>query len=250
VDDGLSLHFGGDAESYFAFRPHYPLELFAWLAGVAPANALAWDCGTGSGQAALGLSEHFARVVATDPDPRQLALAPPRENIDYRLAAAEADPGLRGEVDLIACACSLHWFDLPKFYEMATLALKPGGVIAAWTYDWPWTGQARIDAVLERLKTGILGPFWGDNAQYYFGRYANLPFPFPEIERPRFEVAIAASKSDFLKFLGTWSAVARYRERHGADAFAQIADELDDAWRTEAPAIPLRVPLHMRCGRR
>jgi SAM-dependent methyltransferase len=248
LDSGLSLHFGAEAEKYFAFRPQYPAALFAWLAQIAPARGLAWDCGTGSGQAALGLSEHFAHVLATDPDPRQLALAPKRANIDYRLAPAEAGPGPREAVDLIACACSIHWFDLPKFYETASRALKPGGVIAAWTYDWPWTGSAPLDAVLERLKSEILGPFWGDNAALYFNRYEELPFPFEGIETPAFHVAVARSPADFLAFLATWSAIGKYRQSRGCDPLQLVEKELAQAWRAAPPPLPLRVPLHMRCG--
>lgn len=54
------------ARSYAAFRPAHPGELFAWLASVVLRRDLAWDTATGNGQAALGLAEHFERVVATD----------------------------------------------------------------------------------------------------------------------------------------------------------------------------------------
>jgi len=243
-----TLVFGEDAEAYRAFRPQYPAALFEWLARVAPSRGLALDCGTGSGQAALGLAEHFARVVATDPDPRQLAAAPRRANIDYRLAAAEADLGLAGQVDLIACACSVHWFDLPRFYARAREALKPGGVIAVWTYDWPWTGSAPVDAVLERLKTDILGPFWGETARYYFSGYKELPFPFEERDAPVFRSEIAASREELQRFLSTWSAVGKYREAHGRDPLEMIAADLAAAWAAGAPALPVSIPLHMRIG--
>lgn len=246
---GQTLVFGEDAAGYRAFRPQYPQALFEWLAAAAPAPALAWDCGTGSGQAALGLAAHFDRVVATDPDPRQLAAAPKRANIDYRVATAEADPGFSGEVDLVACACSVHWFDLPRFYARAREALKPGGVIAVWTYDWPRTGSAPVDAVLERLKTDILGPFWGENARYYFSGYRELPFPFEEQNAPVFRSRIAESREELLRFLSTWSAVTKYRERHGRDPLEIIAEDLAMAWAKTEPERPVVVPLHMRCGK-
>ncbi|MGJ0506254.1 MAG: class I SAM-dependent methyltransferase [Methylocystis sp.] len=248
ADPGPSLHFGGNAGDYLAYRPDYPEALFAWLAAAAPARGLAWDCGAGSGQAATGLARHFGRVLATERDPRQLALAPRRANIEWRLAAAEDDPGLDGTVDLIACACSLHWFDLPRFYRNAARALKPGGLVAAWTYDWPWTGAPALDAVLERLKTDILGPFWGATAPLYFSGYRDLPFPFPELEPPAFTTAIAESPADLSRFLSTWSAVSRYRDRHGRDPLALVDEALARAWRDRPPPLPLAVPLHLRCG--
>jgi SAM-dependent methyltransferase len=246
---GPTLVFGQDPESYLAFRPEYPDDLFLWLRSLVNSDALAWDCGSGSGQAALGLARHFRRVVATDLDPQQLAVAPARANIDYRLGAAEADLGLRAEVDLIACACSIHWFDLERFYANAKRALKPQGVIVAWTYDWPYTGSKPVDAVLATLRDDILGPFWDEASTYYFGRYENLPFPFAPIACPPFFVPIAHSREELGRFLGTWSALKKYRQQEKADPLTLIEKDLDAAWRLAPPALPLCIPLHMRAGR-
>src|SRR5207244_11963084 len=59
-------YFSDGARAYAAFRPRYPDALFAFLAGAVPRHDLAWDCATGSGQAAIGLARHFARVLASD----------------------------------------------------------------------------------------------------------------------------------------------------------------------------------------
>ena len=248
MDARQTMVFGDNADDYRAFRPDYPDALFAWLARAAKQNRLAWDCGAGSGQAAVGLSRHFTRVLATDEDSRQLARAPKAANIDCRLARAEDDLGLRAEVDLIACACSIHWFDLPKFYQNARRALRPDGIIAAWTYDWPWTQIAPIDLILRRLKEDILGPFWGENAALYFNRYETLEFPFEEIDCPPFHTPIARSKGDLVRFLSTWSAVEKYRLRHDSDPLALIDQALEEAWRAHPPNLPLTAPLYMRCG--
>ena len=50
------------AATYARSRPTYPAALYEWLAGLVERRELAWDCATGSGQAALGLAAHFARV--------------------------------------------------------------------------------------------------------------------------------------------------------------------------------------------
>ena len=63
---GFKDHFSGHAGLYARHRPRYPSELFGWLADAAGGRELAWDCGTGSGQAALALAESFRRVIATD----------------------------------------------------------------------------------------------------------------------------------------------------------------------------------------
>jgi len=72
---GFADHFSATAAAYATFRPRYPDALFEWLAAIAPSRECAWDCATGSGQAASGLARHFEQVVATDPSAAQLAHA-------------------------------------------------------------------------------------------------------------------------------------------------------------------------------
>ena len=67
--------FSETAADYARFRPTYPPALFAWLADQSPSRLMAVDLGTGSGQAALGLAEHFDRVVGLDASDEQLANA-------------------------------------------------------------------------------------------------------------------------------------------------------------------------------
>ena len=76
-------HFSRQASLYARHRPRYPARLFSYLAAVAPGHRLAWDCGTGSGQAAVGLAEHFEQVVATDLSAEQIAHAPSHPRIRY-----------------------------------------------------------------------------------------------------------------------------------------------------------------------
>ena len=83
-------YFSAQAADYARYRPHYPAQLFEYLASVAPGHSLAWDCGTGNGQAAVALAEHFERVIATDASAEQLAHAMPHERVEYRVEAAEA----------------------------------------------------------------------------------------------------------------------------------------------------------------
>ena len=47
-------HFSRVATDYASYRPRYPKDLFAWLAGLPARRELAWDCAAGSGQATVG----------------------------------------------------------------------------------------------------------------------------------------------------------------------------------------------------
>ena len=97
-------HFSGQAATYAAYRPTYPPQFFAWLAGLLTRRSLAWDVGTGNGQAALGLAEHFDAVVATDASAAQLAHAAQHPRVGYRVAAAHASGLPDRSVDLVTVA--------------------------------------------------------------------------------------------------------------------------------------------------
>ena len=109
-------HFSAKATTYIRHRPTYPDELFPYLGSLSPHRHLAWDCGTGNGQAAMGLAKVFRRVVATDASADQIALAPSRKGVEFRIARAE-EAGLESRaVALVTVAVAVHWFDLEKFY--------------------------------------------------------------------------------------------------------------------------------------
>ena len=82
-------HFSKQAADYARFRPRYPREMFEYLGRIAPSRALAWDCATGNGQAAVELAEVFDRVIATDASEKQIVNAQPHERVEYRTAPAE-----------------------------------------------------------------------------------------------------------------------------------------------------------------
>ena len=100
-------HFSGHASDYAKFRPHYPRDLFAYLAEIAPERKCAWDCATGNGQAAIALTEFFQNVVATDASETQIANGQPHDRITYRVASAERSELPSAAVDLITATQNL-----------------------------------------------------------------------------------------------------------------------------------------------
>src|SRR5260370_18428197 len=105
--------FAQAAPAYATFRPRYPAALFGALAAHAPARHLAWDCATGSGQAAIGLAEHFEQVVATDASDAQLAAALPHPRVRYQRATAEPSGLSAGSVAPVTLAHTPHWLPPP-----------------------------------------------------------------------------------------------------------------------------------------
>lgn len=109
-------HFSGHASAYARYRPEYPNELYDYLATLTPRHAVALDCATGSGQAAVGLARHFDLVIATDGSVPQLRSAQAHPHVAYVGNLAE-QPALQDRsVDLVAAAQAAHWFDHERFH--------------------------------------------------------------------------------------------------------------------------------------
>jgi len=151
-------HFSGHAADYAKFRPNYPPKLFDHLASISPQRELAWDCATGSGQAAVGLAEHFAKVIATDASAQQIESAQPHPSISYRVAPSEASGIDPDSVDLILVAQALHWFDMDRFFTEAKRVSKKGGILAVSTYTHV-SSNPEIDAFLSKFYRETTGPY-------------------------------------------------------------------------------------------
>ena len=186
--------FGAVAAHYAAFRPTYPAALFAWLAAESPGRTLAWDCATGSGQAALALAEHFEQVVATDVSAEQLAHAGRHPRVRYARAPAEASPLDDASADLVTVAQALQWFDLDAFFAEVDRVLRPGGLLAAWTYLLFETSP-EVDAIILRYYRETLGPYWAWERRLVEEGYASVAFPFEAVEGRRQSGAACSMRS-------------------------------------------------------
>jgi SAM-dependent methyltransferase len=243
----LEENFSQQAPIYARYRPQYPAALFARLAELAPGRELAWDCATGSGQAALGLVDQFRQVWATDASPGQIAQAVAHERIHYRVGPA-GDSGLPGRaVDLISVAQALHWFDLESFYAEAQRVLKPGGVLAAWCYLLPDI-TPEIDPILRRYYEEVLGPFWAPGIRRVEERYANLPFPFAELEPPGVRMEAEWDLEQVSGFLRSWSATPEYVAAHGRHPLEEVQADLEKAWGPADEKRRVHWPMCFRIG--
>lgn len=241
-------HFSQLASQYPQYRPGYPAELFEYLAGIAPGRELAWDCGTGSGQAALALVRYFDAVIATDASQEQIANSFPHPRVDYRVELAENTSIERGSVDLITVGTAIHWFDFDSFYAEVRRVGKPGAVLAVWTYYLPVI-TPELDRILESYYRETLDGYWSDRLKYLDARYATLPFPFQEIEPPEFDIQEDWDLSKLLGFLASWSATPKYIEANGVHPLEVVIDELRAAWGEEEHVHHMRWLIHMRIGK-
>ena len=239
-------HFSAVAEDYATFRPRYPPALFAALAAQAPRCGTAWDCATGSGQAAVGLATHFDRVVATDGSAAQLAAARPHPRVQYLCSLAERAPLPAASIDLVSVAQSLHWFDIPRFFAEARRVLTPGGVVAAWCYGLVQVDPA-IDPVVGRFYQDTVGPYWPAQRNLVDTGYRTVTFPFAEMALPPVAIEQDLTLEAFAGYVRTWSATQRYVAARGSDPVAPLVAALAPLWGSGVR--PVRWPLAVRAGR-
>ena len=244
----FKAHFSSASDRYAAYRPDYPAALFAWLAGQCAERDTAWDCATGSGQAARGLAPHFRQVVATDASTEQICHAGHHPAIDYRVAPAEASGLADRCIDLVTVAQAAHWFDLSAFYAEAARVLKAGGAIAVWGYGRMLL-PGEMDAPFQRFYAETVGPYWPAERALIDDAYRRLDFPFMEIEAPAFAIEVAWTLPRLLDYLSTWSAVKRYQAARGHDPLPPLLAELAPLWGDPETARALQWPLFLRAGR-
>jgi SAM-dependent methyltransferase len=241
-------HFSGHAAGYRDARPRYDAAMFAWLAAQVPSHELVRDVGCGNGQASVALAPCFARVIATDPSAQQIANAESGVNVEYRVEPAEQSSLADGSADLVTVAQALHWFDLERFYAEVRRVLKPGGLLAVWTYAHTRIAPA-LDVVVDRLYTDIVGTYWPAERRHTENGYASLPFPFAEIAVPPFELVAQWNLPQFLAYLRTWSSVQRYIKANGNDPVTPLEAEFAATWGDAEQVRAVRWQLAVRAGR-
>jgi SAM-dependent methyltransferase len=241
-------HFSGHAARYRDARPHYPRELFAWLASQCSARGLAWDAGCGNGQASTALAAHFDEVYATDPSQPQIEHAIAHPRVRYRVEPAEQCGLADHAADLATIAQALHWLDVDAYNAQLTRVLKPGALVAQWCYGLMRVTPA-FDAAVAELYEPVLGPYWPPERRHIEAGYATLPFPFAAIAVPAFEMRHEWVLAEVLGYLESWSALQRHRKATGRDALAEFQPKLASAWGDPDQRRAVVWPLTVRAGR-
>ena len=221
--------FSAQSVDYARYRPRYPAALFDFLAVSSPSRDLAWDCGTGSGQAALELADRFTQVIATDPAESQLSKASPHPHVDYRVAPAEKCGLADASVDCITVAQAFHWFRRDEFFAEVRRVLRPRGVLALWSYNLCRI-TPEVDALVLRLYRDILGPFWEKELALVEEGYASVTLTLPEIPAPRLEMTAVWSVEHLIGYLGTWSALQACIRKSGSNPLTELEPQLRGAW--------------------
>jgi len=241
-------HFSGHANAYARYRPDYPPELFDYLASLTPRRDVALDCATGSGQAAVGLADHFALVVASDGSVSQLQNAQPHPHVAYVGNLAEQPALKAASVDLVVAAQAAHWFDHERFYPEVKRVLRSEGALALWTYGLAYV-EPQIDVIVRHFYSEVVGAYWPPERRWVESGYRDLPFPMREVKAPAFALKLNWDLDSLIGYLGTWSAVQRYQRAKGQDPLPSLRAEIAPLWPSPMATKPVTWPLHLRVGR-
>ncbi|XWS65349.1 hypothetical protein CRYUN_Cryun05aG0105100 [Craigia yunnanensis] len=249
------------AKQYAKGRPSYPPELYQFIASKTPEHDLAWDVGTGSGQAARSLAEIYKSVIATDTSPKQLEFATKLPNIRYQhtspvmsLVELEKKVAAESSVDLVTIAQAMHWFDLPVFYQKVKWVLKkPHGVIAAWCYTTPEVNDS-MDKILQRFYQN---PYWDPQRKLVDDKYIGINFPFEPVDGADssgpFEFANERlmGLEDYFTYLRSWSAYQKAKEK-GVELLSEdVVEEFKRAWSEDGNNGQklVKFPVYLRIGK-
>lgn len=240
-------HFSNGSAAYAAHRPAYPMKLVDELAKICPGHQLALDCGCGTGQLSVLLTERFDKVVATDASSTQIENAQRHERVTYCTALAENSGLPDASVDLITVAQAAHWLDLDKFYAEVRRVARPNAAIALITY-----GLLHIDNAVERIVQhfyfDVIAPYWPPERRLVEDGYRSLPFPFRESQLPQLAIEVDWNLDDLVGYVNTWSAVKAAEKAVGPNLVAQFAEELRSVWGEPALRRHVTWPLASRVG--
>jgi ubiquinone/menaquinone biosynthesis C-methylase UbiE len=154
--------FSGFADLYDRYRAAGPAALGELLCRLAQVEtpALVVDLGCGTGLSTRYWAERARRVVGIDPSAdmrRQAESQTKAANIEY-CAGLSHQTGLPDAcADIVTCSQALHWMEPQSTFREAARVLRPGGVFAAYDYDWPpatgfWQADQAYEECWQRLQ--------------------------------------------------------------------------------------------------
>jgi ubiquinone/menaquinone biosynthesis C-methylase UbiE len=150
----------GKASRYDRTRPAPPPVLLDLLTQLihTPHPTLVVDLGSGTGLSTAIWGERARQVIGIEPNADMRAQAirkiehhPYAAHITYREGVAQRTGLSDGSADIVTCAQSLHWMDPTSTLTEIARILRPGGLFAAYDYDWPPTLNWELERVYQEV---------------------------------------------------------------------------------------------------
>jgi len=127
--------------------------------------------------------------------------------------------------------------------------LKPGGIIAAWTYAKSGVNEA-VDKVMDKLAKGILLDYWPAGSVLARSGYKDLNLPFHAVNPPSFTYKTQVDMDKLLGFAYSWSSTQLYISKHSKDPVELVKQELTDAWGNPNEKKEMTWVLALKAGRK
>jgi SAM-dependent methyltransferase len=150
----------GLASSYDQARPTPPpalLDLLTQLIGM-PHPALVVDVGSGTGLSTAIWGGRAERVIGIEPnaDMRNVAFHnveghPHAAQIEYREGVAHRTGLPDACADIVTAAQAFHWMEPTSTLAEIARILRPGGLFAAYDYDWPPALNWELEQVYQEI---------------------------------------------------------------------------------------------------
>ncbi len=236
--------FSNHSDDYASYRPTYPDSLAEFLASQASGTQMAVDVACGSGQLTKSLGRVFQQVYGFDASAEQIQQTTADANITYAVSQAESLPLTDNSVDIITVAQALHWFDIDAFWAEAKRIGKQGSLVAAICYQ-----LCQVEGLNPIIKDFYesLRSYWAAERSLIDSAYSTIPFPFDEVKTPNLTMEHNWTGSQFLSYIGTWSAV-KAAAKNNDDSFTEFKNALQSAW-DSAECKRVTFPLCLRVGR-
>jgi ubiquinone/menaquinone biosynthesis C-methylase UbiE len=241
-------YFSSHSKIYATFRPVYPAELYDFILSHVKQKQNAWDCGTGNGQVAQVLANHFDHVIATDISQPQLEQAVKAKNIEYTITPAESTPFKAQQFDLITVAQALHWFKVDNFYNEVRRTSRRDGVIAVWGYGM-LNVAPEIDKLFNKFYYEVVGSYWDEARKHVENGYETIPFPFEQIPPKRqFVITAHWTPTHFAGYLTSWSATQKFIRGKSFDPVPEFMREILPLWNIDEVKT-VTFPIFLKAGR-
>ncbi|GLV60089.1 hypothetical protein KDH_69120 [Dictyobacter sp. S3.2.2.5] len=150
----------GFAGDYDRARPTPPpalLDLLTQLVGM-PQPALVVDLGSGTGLSTAIWGERAEKVIGIEPNAdmriqavRKAEGHPYAAHIEYREGLANQTGLPSGCADIVTAAQAFHWMEPASTMAEITRILRPGGLFAAYDYDWPPALNWELEQVYQEI---------------------------------------------------------------------------------------------------
>ncbi|HLI06849.1 MAG TPA: class I SAM-dependent methyltransferase [Ktedonobacteraceae bacterium] len=136
--------------------PVLPTILTQWIHTRRP--SLVVDLGSGTGLSTMIWGGRAQHVIGIEPNAdmraqaiRKLEHHPYAANIEFREGVASHTGLPDNSVDIVTCSQSFHWMEPTTTLDEIGRILRPGGLFAAYDYDWPPTICWELELVYKEV---------------------------------------------------------------------------------------------------